>query len=171
MGEGNCESKIVSRQRGDNFCPETSRCLAGPSGLKFLRSRGISSTVSKKKSVVTVKYYSNRKMAPLMAVNWGHAGTKKRPQLGPRNMWGLFWATHESSHETSHEGVHESAHESVRSSGRGSPVLFPPVPFLDHLFLENKGEEAPPTYQATKKEPKPKLLSPDIFWWGWGSST
>ena len=32
LGEGNCESKIVSRQWGDNFCPETSRCLAGPSG-------------------------------------------------------------------------------------------------------------------------------------------
>ena len=30
MGEGNCESKIVSRQWGDNFYPETSRCLAGP---------------------------------------------------------------------------------------------------------------------------------------------
>ena len=33
LGEGNCESKIVSRQWGDNFCPETSRCLAGPSGF------------------------------------------------------------------------------------------------------------------------------------------
>ena len=30
LGEGNCESKIVSRQWRDNFCPETSRCLAGP---------------------------------------------------------------------------------------------------------------------------------------------
>ena len=29
LGEGNCESKIVSRQWGDNFCRETSRCLAG----------------------------------------------------------------------------------------------------------------------------------------------
>ena len=27
LGEGTCESKIVSRQWGDNFCPETSRCL------------------------------------------------------------------------------------------------------------------------------------------------
>ena len=33
LGEGNCESKIVSRQWGDDFCRETSRCLAGPSGL------------------------------------------------------------------------------------------------------------------------------------------
>ena len=33
LGEGNCESKTVSRHRGDNFCRETSRCLAGPSGL------------------------------------------------------------------------------------------------------------------------------------------
>ena len=33
-GEGNCESKIVSRQWGDNFCCETSRCLAGPSGKR-----------------------------------------------------------------------------------------------------------------------------------------
>ena len=31
-GEGTCESKIVSRQSGDNFSCETSRCLAGPSG-------------------------------------------------------------------------------------------------------------------------------------------
>ena len=23
-------------------------------------------------------------------------------------------------------------------------------------------------YSGTKKEPKPKLLSPDIFWWGGG---
>ena len=30
--EGNCESKIASRQWGDNFCRETSICLAGPSG-------------------------------------------------------------------------------------------------------------------------------------------
>ena len=33
LGEGNCESKIVSRQWGVNSCRETSRCLAGPSGL------------------------------------------------------------------------------------------------------------------------------------------
>ena len=33
LGEGNCESKIASRQWGDNFCRETSICLAGPSGL------------------------------------------------------------------------------------------------------------------------------------------
>ena len=33
MGEGNCESKIASRQWGDNFCRETSICLAGPSGF------------------------------------------------------------------------------------------------------------------------------------------
>ena len=32
VGEGNCESKTVARLRGDNFCRETSRCLAGPSG-------------------------------------------------------------------------------------------------------------------------------------------
>ena len=32
LGEGNCESKIVSKHWGDNFCRETSRCLAGPSG-------------------------------------------------------------------------------------------------------------------------------------------
>ena len=32
LGEGNCESKIASRQWGDNFCRETSICLAGPSG-------------------------------------------------------------------------------------------------------------------------------------------
>ena len=35
LGEGNCESKIVSRQWGDNFCRETSRCLAGPSGREI----------------------------------------------------------------------------------------------------------------------------------------
>ena len=35
LGEGNCESKIASRQWGDNFCRETSICLAGPSGLVF----------------------------------------------------------------------------------------------------------------------------------------
>ena len=29
LGEGHCESKIVSRQWGDNFCRETSKCLAG----------------------------------------------------------------------------------------------------------------------------------------------
>ena len=29
LGEGNCESKIASRQWGDNFCRETSICLAG----------------------------------------------------------------------------------------------------------------------------------------------
>ena len=33
-GEGNCESKIASRQWGDNFCRETSIRLAGPSGQK-----------------------------------------------------------------------------------------------------------------------------------------
>ena len=33
LGEGNCESKIASRQWGDNFCRETSICLAGPSGF------------------------------------------------------------------------------------------------------------------------------------------
>ena len=38
---------------------------------------------------------------------------------------------HKSSHETSCE--HGSAHESAHSSGRGSPVLFSPVLFLDHL--------------------------------------
>ena len=32
LGEGNCESKVVARQWGVNFCRETSRCLAGPSG-------------------------------------------------------------------------------------------------------------------------------------------
>ena len=32
LGEGNCESKIASRQWGVNFCRETSICLAGPSG-------------------------------------------------------------------------------------------------------------------------------------------
>ena len=32
LGEGNCESKTVSRQWGDDFCRETSICLAGPSG-------------------------------------------------------------------------------------------------------------------------------------------
>ena len=32
MGEGNCESKIASRQWRVNFCRETSICLAGPSG-------------------------------------------------------------------------------------------------------------------------------------------
>ena len=32
LGEGNCESKIASRQWGDNFCRETSICLAGLSG-------------------------------------------------------------------------------------------------------------------------------------------
>ena len=32
LGEGNCESKIVARHWGHNFCRETSRCLAGPSG-------------------------------------------------------------------------------------------------------------------------------------------
>ena len=31
-GRGNCESKIVARQWGVNFCRETSRCLAGPFG-------------------------------------------------------------------------------------------------------------------------------------------
>ena len=35
LGEGNCESKIVARQWGVNFCRETSRCLAGPSGSRF----------------------------------------------------------------------------------------------------------------------------------------
>ena len=35
LGEGNCGSKIVSRQWGDNFCREASRCLAGPSGWEF----------------------------------------------------------------------------------------------------------------------------------------
>ena len=33
LGEGNCESKIVARQWGVDFCRGTSRCLAGPSGL------------------------------------------------------------------------------------------------------------------------------------------
>ena len=33
LGEGKCESRIAPRQWGDNFCRETSRCLAGPSGL------------------------------------------------------------------------------------------------------------------------------------------
>ena len=33
MGEGNCESKIASRQWGVNFCHETSICLAVPSGF------------------------------------------------------------------------------------------------------------------------------------------
>ena len=32
LGEGNCESKIASRQWEDNFCRETSICLAGPCG-------------------------------------------------------------------------------------------------------------------------------------------
>ena len=32
LGEGYCESKIASRQWGDNFGRETSICLAGPSG-------------------------------------------------------------------------------------------------------------------------------------------
>ena len=32
VGEGKCESTIVSRQWGDNFGRGTSRCLAGPSG-------------------------------------------------------------------------------------------------------------------------------------------
>ena len=40
MGEGNCESKIVSRQWGDNFCRGTSRCLAGPSGRKRGTEKG-----------------------------------------------------------------------------------------------------------------------------------
>ena len=33
LGEGNCKSKIVARQWGVDFCHETSRCLAGPSGF------------------------------------------------------------------------------------------------------------------------------------------
>ena len=39
LGEGNCESKVVVRQWGVNFCRETSRCLAGPSGLPWVRNR------------------------------------------------------------------------------------------------------------------------------------
>ena len=35
-GHENCESKIVSRQWGDSFRRETSRCLAGPSGLRVI---------------------------------------------------------------------------------------------------------------------------------------
>ena len=35
LGEVNCESKIVARQWGVNFCRETSRCLAGPSADHF----------------------------------------------------------------------------------------------------------------------------------------
>ena len=34
-GEGNCESKMVARQLGSQFCREASRCLAGPSGFAF----------------------------------------------------------------------------------------------------------------------------------------
>ena len=34
LGEGNRESKIASRHWGENFCRETSRCLAGPSGKR-----------------------------------------------------------------------------------------------------------------------------------------
>ena len=41
LGEGNCESKTVSRQWGDNFCCETSRCLAGPFAV-FRSGFGIS---------------------------------------------------------------------------------------------------------------------------------
>ena len=38
LGEGNCESKIASRQWGDNFCRETSICLTGPSGCGTVRA-------------------------------------------------------------------------------------------------------------------------------------
>ena len=36
LGVGSCESKIIPRQWGDNFCRETSRCVAGPSGLSWI---------------------------------------------------------------------------------------------------------------------------------------
>ena len=39
LGEGNCESKIASRQWGDNSCRETSICLAGHSGKGIKRVR------------------------------------------------------------------------------------------------------------------------------------
>ena len=51
--------------------------------LKFLRSRGLSSTVSKGRSDLKVLF--EQKMAPLMplmAVNGGHGGTKKGPNWG-----------------------------------------------------------------------------------------
>ena len=43
LGKGKWESKIVSRQWGDNFCRETSRCLAGlrEFGLKSWKFRQI----------------------------------------------------------------------------------------------------------------------------------
>ena len=34
------------------------------------------------------------------------------------------------------QGVHGSAHESVQSGGRGSPVLFSPVPFCPEFYSE-----------------------------------
>ena len=37
----NCESKTVSRQWGDNFCRETSRSLAGPSGKWGIHRRAV----------------------------------------------------------------------------------------------------------------------------------
>ena len=47
LGEGNCESKIVLRERGDNFCREASRCLAGPSGQwKFISVMRFSANTS-----------------------------------------------------------------------------------------------------------------------------
>ena len=68
--------------------------------LKFVRSRGFGARFLQPfpKSLVTVKYYSNTKMAvsnrkrPLIAVNgryWRTRWYKKRPQLGPRNVCAL----------------------------------------------------------------------------------
>ena len=76
LGEGNRESKIVSRQWGDDFCCETARCLARPSG--WPKNRGKSSA------------RNGEKMAQEVAKNgiWGHLSIFRHfSNFGPRTIF------------------------------------------------------------------------------------
>ena len=56
--------------------------------------------------------------------------TQRRRKRNLTHEWPHKWA-----HEWTHECAHESAHDSPHSSGRGLPVLFSSVLFLDHSWI------------------------------------
>ena len=77
--------KIVSRQRGDNFCRETSRCLAGPSGLANFRK--IARKVLSANSPATFPREFFGPCPKIHAQNFGKEKTNKHKEFWRDTPW------------------------------------------------------------------------------------
>ena len=97
------------------------------------------------------------------AREWSHEWAQESAHESARGLIFPLLSTsrtaHENSHETFNEGVHGSAHESVHSSGRGSPVLFSSVMFLDQREINKTNS----TYVAAKQGYIPKTCFPGNY--------